>query len=114
MKGMSVLLVCLAAITSFFAQAEPQPANEQRSPVIRALDFRGFQPVKIDAILHRLKAKGVHLAVERPFDSQELVAAKQHLEGLLAENGRHGARVRVDVTPMPPRSVKVTFTAVTP
>jgi len=96
-----------------FAQAEPE-ARDARLPVIRALDFKDFQPVKTEEILQRFKAKGVRLAVEQPLDSQELVVAQEVLEGLLAENGRPGARVKAEVSPIPPRSLKVTFTAVAP
>jgi outer membrane protein assembly factor BamA len=113
MKALSVLFVCLAAIALLFAQADPQ-AGDARPPVIRAIDFKHFQPVKVEEILQRLKAKGVRLTVEHPLDSQEVVVAQEVLEGLLAENGRPGARVNAEVAPMPPRSVKITFTAVAP
>jgi outer membrane protein assembly factor BamA len=113
MKALYIALVSLAAIALLFAQADPRAADA-RPPVIRSLNFKDFQPVKMEGILQRLKAKGVRLAVESPLDSQEVVVAQQVLEGLLAENGRPGARVKAEVSPMPPRSVKITFTAVAP
>ncbi len=113
MKALSILFVSLVAFALLFAQTEPQ-APDAKPPVIRVLDFKNFQPVKMAEALQCLKAKGVHLAVERRLDSQELEAAQKALEGLLAENGRPGARVKVDVAPIPPRSVRITFTAVEP
>ncbi len=113
MKALPILFVCVAAIALLLAQPEPQ-ARDAKPPVIRELDFKNFQPVKMADVLQRLKAKGVHLAVERQLDSKELEAAQKELEDLLAENGRPGARVKVDVSPIPPRSVRVTFTAVEP
>ncbi len=113
MKALLVVFVCLAAAALLFAQPEPQ-AQVARPPIIRSLEFKGFQPLTIETLLERLKTKDVRLAVERPFDSQDVMNAQVVLESLLAENGRFGARVKTEVSPMPPHSVRVTLTAVEP
>jgi outer membrane protein assembly factor BamA len=110
MKPLAVLFLCCAALALLFGQAEP-PVRDAGRPVVRTIEFANFQPIKTEQILERLKAKGIRLAVERPLDSEEVAATQAALEKLLAENGRSGARVKAEITPLPPRAVKVAFTA---
>jgi outer membrane protein assembly factor BamA len=112
MKALSVMLLFLAAAAPSFAQTEPQ--TDSRPPVIRAIEYKGFEPVKAETILQRFKKEGIPLTVEHRLDEKEVVAAQKVLVDLLGENGRPGARVKSEVTAIPPRAVKVTFTAVAP
>jgi outer membrane protein assembly factor BamA len=105
-----LLFLVVAALS--FAQTEPQ--TDTRPPVIRAIDYKGFGQVKVETILQRFKKEGIPLTVEHRLDEREVVAAQKVLVDLLAESGRPGARVKSEVTAIPPRSVKVTFTAVAP
>jgi outer membrane protein assembly factor BamA len=113
MKILSVLPLCLAATALLFAQTGQQ-GQDAAPPVVRSITYKGFDPLKIEAIIQRLKDKGVPLGVERRLNSQEVAAAQSALEGLLAENGRPGTKVKADISTIPPRSVSITFTAVTP
>ena len=110
MRVLLVLLVCLGAGGVLPAQSDAQaPATP---PVVRSITFPGFQGIPIKEILQRLKDSGVRLNVERPYSADDVEAARKVLEEMLEEKGRSGAKVKSEVTPMPPHAVKVVFTAV--
>ena len=86
-----------------FAQPEVQ------TPVIRSVKFENFKGISTDQVLSRLKDRGVRVAVEQPYEPQQVDAARQVLKELLEEKGRQGSEVTSAVRQIPPRSVEVTF-----
>jgi hypothetical protein len=89
-----------------FAQSEPQ------TTVIRSIKYDGFKGVSVDEMAHRLKDRGVRVALEQYYEPQQVESARKVLQELLEEKGRQGLEVKSDVRQIPPRSVEVTFRAV--
>lgn len=89
-----------------FAQPEAQ------TTVIRSIKYENFKGISQDDIVHRLKDRGVRVAVEQFYEPQQLESARQVLQELLEEKGRKGQEVKTAVRQVPPRSVEVTFRAV--
>jgi len=90
----------------FFAQSEVQTS------VIRSVKFENFKGVSMDEVTHRLKDRGVRVAVEQLYEPEQVTSARKVLQELLEEKGRRDVEVKSDVRPIPPRSVEVTFKAV--
>jgi outer membrane protein assembly factor BamA len=86
-----------------FAQPEIQ------TPVIRSVKFENFKGISAGQVMSRLKDRGVRMAVEQPYEPQQVDAARRVLKELLEEKGRQGADVTSAVRQIPPRSVEVTF-----
>jgi outer membrane protein assembly factor BamA len=89
-----------------FAQPEVQ------TPVIRSVKFENFKGISADQVMSRLKDRGVRVAVEQPYEEQQVNAARKVIEELLEEKGRQGLEVTSAVRQIPPRSVEVTFKGV--
>jgi hypothetical protein len=88
-----------------FAQPEAQ------TTVIRSIKYQNFK-VSVDELAHRLKDRGVRVAVEQFYEPQQVESARQVLQELLEEKGRKGMEVKTDVRQIPPHSIEVTFRAV--
>ena len=88
-----------------FAQPEAQTS------VIRSVKFENFKGVSLDDMTHRLKDRGIRVAVEQLYEPQQVESARQALQELLEEKGRTGTLVKAGVRQIPPRSVEVTFKA---
>ena len=89
-----------------FAQTEAQ------TTVIRSIKYENFRVVSSEEAAHRLKDRGVRVAVEQFYEPLQVEAARKVLQELLEEKGRRGLEVKTDVRQIPPRSVEVTFRAV--
>jgi outer membrane protein assembly factor BamA len=99
---MKTLIVALM----LFAQPEAQ------TTVIRSIKYENFKGISQDDIMHRLKDRGVRVAVEQFYEPQQVESARQVLQELLEEKGRKDQEVKTAVRQVPPRSVEVTFRAV--
>ena len=89
-----------------FAQSEVQ------NTVVRSIKYQNFKGISADEVAHRLKDRGIHLAVETLYEPQQVESARKALQELLEEKGRKGMEVKTDVRPIPPHSIEVTFRAV--
>ena len=89
-----------------FAQPEVQ------TTVIRSIKYENFKGVSVDEMSHRLKDRGVRVAVEQFYEPQQVESARNVLQELLEEKGRRNLEVKTEVKQIPPRSVEVTFRAV--
>jgi outer membrane protein assembly factor BamA len=89
-----------------FAQPEVQ------TTVIRSIKYDNFKGVSSDEAAHRLKDRGIRVALEQFYEPQQVESARQALQELLDEKGRHGLEVKSEIKQIPPRSVEVTFRAV--
>ena len=88
--------------------AQPQGQME----VIRSVKFENFKGVSANDVMNRLKDRGVRLAVEQPYDPEQVASARNVIKELLEEKGRRDMDVTSAVRTIPPRSVEVTFRAV--
>jgi hypothetical protein len=95
----------IAGALLLFAQSEVQNA------VIRSLKYENFK-VSPDDLAHRLKDRGIRVAVEQFYEPQQVEAARQAFQELLEEKGRHNPEVKAEVRQIPPHSVEVIFKAV--
>ena len=68
-----------------FAQSEPQ------TTVIRSIKYDGFKGVSVDEMAHRLKDRGVRVALEQYYEPQQVESARKVLQELLEEKGRQGS-----------------------
>lgn len=112
MRLLTILFGCLSSAANLFPQSHPH-SPEARPPIVRSIHYAKFAPITLEEILQTFKEKDVKLRVEAPYDPKDLQFARMVLTNLLAEKGKPGARVNVTVTPAPPHSVSVSFTAVT-
>jgi outer membrane protein assembly factor BamA len=85
---------------------------EAQTTVIRSIKYDNFKGVSTDEAEHRLKDRGVRVALEQPYEPQQVESARQVLQELLEEKGRRDVEVKTNVRQIPPRSVEVTFKAV--
>jgi hypothetical protein len=85
---------------------EPQ----SKAPPIRSIAYRGF-PVSQKQIARRFREREVPLAVERPYDAEEVERARQALVRLLSDKGHGDLDVKVEAESIPPSSMGITFTA---
>jgi len=85
---------------------------EAQLTVIRSIKFDNFKGVSTDEATHRLKDRGVRVALEQPYEPQQVESARVVLQELLEEKGRRDVEVKTSVKQIPPRSVEVTFKAV--
>ena len=88
--------------------AQPQGQME----VIRSVKFENFKGISANDVMNRLKDRGIRLAVEQPYDPEQVSSARNVIKELLEEKGRHDVDVTSAVRTIPPRSVEVTFRAV--
>ncbi len=79
--------------------------------VVRAVEFKNFHGVSVKEIVNRLNDRDIQL-VERPYSPQYVETAQGIVEEFLAEKGQPKTHVKPTVTMIPPRSVRVIFTAV--
>jgi outer membrane protein assembly factor BamA len=89
-----------------FAQTEVQ------TTMIRSIKYENFKGVSLDEVSHRLKDRGVRVAVEQFYEPQQVESARKVLQELLEEKGRRNLEVKTGVKQVPPKSVEVTFRAV--
>jgi outer membrane protein assembly factor BamA len=87
----------------------PQP--EVQTTVIRSIKYENFRGVSLDEIIHRLKDRGVRVAVEQFYEPQQIEKATSVLQEFLEEKGRRDVQVKSVIRQIPPRSVEVKFTA---
>jgi outer membrane protein assembly factor BamA len=95
----------IVGVALLFAQTEAQ------TTVIRSIKYENFKGVSADEMAHRLKDRGVRVAVEQFYEPQQVESARKVLQELLEEKGRQGLEVKSEVRQVPPRSVEVTFRA---
>lgn len=107
MKGMKTLRLLSGVI---FAIAPLAVGQETR--IVRAIEYRKLSPLKPEQVIQVLHDRGVKLAVEQPYSADDVERAKTVLSELLAQSGRPNATVDVTMTTIPPRSLKIVFTAV--
>jgi hypothetical protein len=81
-----------------------------KAPVIRSIFYRGFSPVSYEQIQDRLTEREVPMAVERPYDPEEVERARKVLVQLLTDKGHADLDVKVETENIPPRSIGITFT----
>jgi len=86
--------------------------SEVQNTVIRSIKYENFKGVSQDEVAHRLKDRGIHLAVEQFYEPQQVESARKVLQELLEEKGRHNPEVKTEVRQIPPHSIEVTFRAV--
>ena len=104
------ILVAAAGIAMLAgARAEDQTATA-RPPVVRAVEFKNFHGVSVKEIVNRLNDRDIRL-VEEPYSKQYVATVQGIVEELMAEKGQAGVHVKPTVVPIPPHSVRVTFTA---
>ncbi len=101
----------LLAATLVFAQAPAQ--TPAKTLVIRSLRYQGFKGIAPDEVASRFKDRGVRVAVEQAYDPAQVDSARTVLQELLTEKGSMAVEVTSAVRQVPPRSVEVTFQAVT-
>jgi outer membrane protein insertion porin family len=82
----------------------------REKPTIRTIEYKGLSSVSQSDVLERYKKVKVPLTVDSPYDPTKVTKAKVVLQQLLAEHGRQFATISVQVQPIPPASVGVTFT----
>lgn len=97
-----------ALLVAMLLSAQP----EAQTTVIRSIKYENFKGISQDDIVHRLKDRGVRVAVEQFYEPQQVESARKVLQELLEEKGRKGQEVKTAVRQVPPRSVEVTFRAV--
>jgi hypothetical protein len=85
--------------------------SEAQTTVIRSIKFENFKGIAQDDVMHRLKDRGVRVAVEQFYEPEQVESARRVLQEMLDERGRHMG-VKSQVRQIPPRSVEVTFRAV--
>lgn len=100
---MKILILGAALL---FAQPEVQ------NSVVRSIKYENFKGVSMDEVAHRLKDRGISLAVEQLYEPRQVESARGALQELLEEKGRKGVEVRSEIRTIPPRSVEVKFKAV--
>jgi len=81
----------------------------REKPTIRTIDYKGQSSVTQSDILDRYKKLKIPLTVDSPYDPTKVIKAKVALQDLLAEHGRQFATINVQVQPIPPSSVGLTF-----
>jgi outer membrane protein insertion porin family len=81
----------------------------REKPTIRTIEYHGLNSVSQSDVLERYKKVKVPLTVDSPYDPTKVTKAKVVLQQLLAEHGRQFANITVQVQPIPPSSVAVTF-----
>ena len=81
----------------------------REKPTIRTIDYKGLNSVSQSDVLDRYKKVKVPLTVDSPYDPTKVTKAKVVLQQLLAEHGRQFATISVQVQPIPPSSVGITF-----
>jgi outer membrane protein assembly factor BamA len=109
MKIKWILLAVAVLGTLAGARAEDQTAAA-RPPVVRAVEFKNFHGVSVKEIVNRLNDRDIRL-VEEPYSKEYVATVQGIVEELMAEKGQVGVRVKPTVVPIPPHSVRVTFTA---
>jgi hypothetical protein len=88
-----------------FGQAEVQPS------LVRSIKYDNFKGVSSDEVAHRLKDRGIRVAVEEFYEPQQVESARLALQELLEEKGRH-VEVKTVIRQIPPHSIEVIFRAV--
>ena len=78
--------------------------------MVRAVEFKNFRGVSVKEIVNRLNDRDIRL-VEEPYSKEYVATVQGIVEELMAEKGQAGVHVRPTVVPIPPHSVRVTFTA---
>ncbi|HEY6308925.1 MAG TPA: outer membrane protein assembly factor BamA [Candidatus Angelobacter sp.] len=81
----------------------------REKPTIRTIEYHGLNSVSVSDVLDRYKKLKVPLTVDSPYDPTKVTKARVVLQQLLAEHGRQFATIAVQVQPIPPSSVAVTF-----
>jgi outer membrane protein insertion porin family len=82
----------------------------REKPTIRTIEYKGLNAVSLSDVLERYKKLKVPLTQDSPYDPTKVTKARVVLQQLLAEHGRQFATINVQVQPIPPASVAVTFT----
>lgn len=78
-------------------------------PLIRNIKYTGLHSITESDILDRYEARNVHLEMDGPYDPTVAKHAVDAIKELLGEHGRQYATVKVEVQPLPPSSVALTF-----
>ena len=81
----------------------------REKPTIRTIEYHGLNSVSQSDVLERFKKTKVGLTMESPYDPTKVIKAKVALQELLSEHGRQFAAIQVQVQPIPPAAVGLTF-----
>lgn len=81
----------------------------REKPTIRTIEYHGLNSVSQSDVLDRFKKIKLGLSLESPYDPTKVIKAKVALKELLAEHGRQFATIQVQVQPIPPAAVGLTF-----
>jgi hypothetical protein len=109
MKIKWILPAAIGIVIAARARPEDQTATA-RPPVVRAVEFKNFHGVSVKEIVNRLNDRDIRL-VEEPYSKEYVATVQGIIEDLMAEKGQTGVHVKPTVVPIPPHSVRVTFTA---
>ena len=89
-------------------------AQQSLPPVVRSIQVRlvpaceTADDVSFETIAAAWKSKGINLEVEKRYDAAAVGKAAEVIRDLYRERG-HEVRVKPRTTPIPPKSLEVTF-----
>ncbi len=78
-------------------------------PLIRSIKYVGLKSVTESDVLDAYSTDNVHLDMDSQFDPTVAKQAEDAIRELLAQHGRQYAVIHLQVTPLPPSSVALTF-----
>ena len=78
-------------------------------PRIKEINYLGISAISKSDILDRFKQDKVALSIESQYDATKVMKAATVIRQLESEHGHQFATVRIEVRPIPPASVGVTF-----
>jgi len=81
----------------------------KEKPLIRSIEFVGFEISEYSKISQYFKEHKIDVRVDTLYDPAKIRAAEKALEQMLALQGRHPGKVRIEVEQIPPASVRVKF-----
>jgi hypothetical protein len=85
--------------------------ESRETPVVRVVEFHGAWPVSMDDIRQRFTDEEIGVAVEQPYNARAVDRACNTLSQLLREKGEGDYQVKATTENVPPRSVRIVFTA---
>jgi outer membrane protein insertion porin family len=81
----------------------------KEKPTIRTIDYKGLTSVQVSDVMKVLSDRKATLSQTQTYDETRVRKAVQAIKSLLAEKGRQKAEVDIELEPIPPNSVRVTF-----
>ena len=114
MKSLAAFFVTMLSVAGILEAQSPAPSSQSaqdKSSIVRSIKYVNFGAIDTQDILRAFQENNVKLKVETAYDQQEINRATAVLKDLL---GKQNASVNVTVKALPPNSLGLTFTAVTP